>query len=151
MADDGEGSGAARSAHRQDDPAAGAPEDRGGIGFLSRLVGAFTGPEAEEEAPPPRVEPPPGLLNLRRMRVEDVMIPKAEIVAVPVDIDKDELVRVFRESGMTRLPVYDGTLDTPLGMAHLKDFALQHGFNGTGATFDLKAMLRQGWPGPRMP
>ena len=31
---------------------------------------------------------------------------------------------------MTRLPVYDGTLDTPVGMIHLKDFALRHGFNG---------------------
>ena len=31
---------------------------------------------------------------------------------------------------MTRLPVYDGTLDTPVGMVHLKDFALRHGFNG---------------------
>ncbi len=49
----------------------------------------------------------------RRMRVEDVAIPKAEIVAVPDTITKDELVKVFRDSGMTRLPVYSGTLDMP--------------------------------------
>ena len=143
MADDGEGSRAAHGAHRQDDPASEEPEDRGGTNFLSRLVGVFTGNEAEEEEPPPpRADPPPGLLNLRRMRVEDVMIPKAEIVAVPVDIDKDELVGVFRDSGMTRLPAYDGTLDTPLGMVHLKDFALQHGFNGGGTPFNLRKLLR---------
>ncbi len=83
-----------------------------------------------------------GLLNLRRMRVEDVAIPKAEIVSVPVDITKDELVKVFRDSGMTRLPVFKGTLDTPLGMIHLKDFALTHGFNGGGGRFTLRKMLR---------
>lgn len=83
-----------------------------------------------------------GLLNLRRMRVDDVAIPKAEIVSVPVDIQKDDLVQVFRESGLSRLPVYDGTLDTPLGMVHLKDFALTHGFNGATGRFSLRKMLR---------
>jgi magnesium and cobalt transporter len=84
-----------------------------------------------------------GMMNLRRMRVEDVAIPKADIVAVPLTITKEELVNVFRESGMTRLPVYDGTLDTPVGMAHLKDFALSQGFaNGDADQFDLKGMLR---------
>jgi magnesium and cobalt transporter len=55
---------------------------------------------------------------------------------------KDDLVKVFRESGLTRLPVYDGTLDTPVGMIHLKDFALTHGFNGKGERFALRKMLR---------
>jgi magnesium and cobalt transporter len=142
MADDGDGSGAAQGAHRQNDPA-GDSDSRGGIGFLGRLVGAFTSMESSDEAPRhPRLDPPPGLLNLRRMRVEDVMIPKAEIVAVAGDIAMDELVGVFRESGMSRVPVYDGTLDHPLGMVHLKDLALQHGFNGGSAAFDLRAMLR---------
>ena len=83
-----------------------------------------------------------GLLNLRRMQLEDVSVPKAEIVAVPVDIKMEDLVKVFRESGLTRLPVYSGTLDNPLGMVHLKDFALVHGFNGGGGRFSLRKMLR---------
>lgn len=83
-----------------------------------------------------------GMMNLRRMRVEDVAIPKAEIVAVPDTITRDDLVKVFRESGLTRLPVYSGTLDTPVGMAHLKDFALSHGFNGAGARFNMKRLVR---------
>ena len=41
----------------------------------------------------------PGMGNLRRMRVEDVMIPTAEIVAVPVNIDQDALITEFRDSG----------------------------------------------------
>ena len=82
------------------------------------------------------------ILNLRRMRVEDVAIPKADITAVPDTITMDELVELFRETGLTRLPVYSGTLDTPLGMLHLKDFALRHGFNGNDSEFSLKQMLR---------
>jgi len=85
---------------------------------------------------------PPGLLNLRRMRVEDVALPKIEIVAVPKTISKPDLVKVFRDSGKSRLPVYDGTLDTPVGMVHLKDFALKYGFNGKSAAFSLKPLLR---------
>ncbi len=85
----------------------------------------------------------PGMLNLRRMRVEDVAIPRAEIVAVPATIAKDALVKVFRDSGLSRLPVYEDTLDTPIGMVHLKDFALKYGFNGQSGRFDLRKMLRQ--------
>ncbi len=119
---------------------------RGGHSFLSRIMEAFAGADEdeldEEVADAPRREMVPGLLNLRRMRVEDVAIPKAEIVAVPDDIGLDDLVAVFRESGLTRLPVFKGTLDTPVGMAHLKDFALQHGFGNGGSEFDLRKLLR---------
>lgn len=119
-------------------------------GLWAWLTGGFraapveTGPQAGETADRPvnGASAPPGMGNLRLMRVEDVMLPKAEIVAVPVHIRKDELVEVFRDSGMTRLPVYSGTLDTPLGMVHLKDFALQHGFDGQADRFSLRTMLR---------
>ena len=52
------------------------------------------------------------------------------------------MVKVFRDSGMTRLPVYEGTLDSPLGLVHLKDVALRFGFNGQQAGFSLRTMLR---------
>ncbi|WP_270728131.1 hemolysin family protein [Shimia sp. Alg240-R146] len=83
-----------------------------------------------------------GMINLRRMRVEDVAVPKADIVAVPNSISEAELLQVFRDSGMTRLPVYDGTLDTPIGFVHLKDFALRHGFNGDAGSLKIDQMLR---------
>ena len=67
-----------------------------------------------------------GMFNLRRLCVEDVAIPKAEIVSVSADIKKSELVSIFRESGLTRLPVFEGTLDNPIGMVHLKDFTLRY-------------------------
>ncbi|MGR3433725.1 MAG: hemolysin family protein [Shimia sp.] len=118
-------------------------EANAATGLMTRLIRAFQ-PEADEGA---EGQPGPdraalGLVNLRRMRVSDVLIPKAEVVAVPVGAGIDELIETFRESGFTRLPVFDGTLDSPLGMAHLKDIALKHGFNGGGEDMDLRASLR---------
>ncbi|EIE49221.1 conjugal transfer protein [Salipiger aestuarii] len=121
-------------------------QDRG-EGIFRRIFGGL---KSDGDAPDdtsttgsaPLAQPSPSMLNLRNMRVEDVSIPKADIVAVPDTITKQELVQVFRESGMTRLPVYSGTLDTPVGMAHLKDFALRYGFNGSDDEFDLARMLR---------
>lgn len=115
-------------------------------GLLGRIWGAITPAptvsDDDPEDPKPADAPAHGMVNLRRMTTEDVAIPKADIVSVPHTISKDELVDLFRESGLTRLPVYEGTLDTPIGFAHLKDFALTHGFNGKGGEFDLKGMLR---------
>lgn len=115
-------------------------------GFFQRIIGALspsdTGEEAQNDLPSQAGTLAHGLINLRRMAVEDVAIPKPDIVAVPITITKSELVQVFRDSGLTRIPVYRDTLDTPIGMAHLKDFALQYGFNGKGGTFSLKEMLR---------
>ena len=75
--------------------------------------------------------------NLCNPPVRDFAVPRAEIVAVPIDIGLDELVAVFRESGRTRLPVFKGTLDDPQGFVHLKDLALEHVFNGIGEEFSL--------------
>lgn len=83
-----------------------------------------------------------GMGNLRRMRVDDVMVPKADIVAISATASLEELVAVFKESGLTRLPVYDGTLDTPLGMAHLKDVALEYGFTSKTKTFNMDEIVR---------
>ena len=117
-------------------------------GLLTRLRQAFRPPapqEVHESTPSESVRAAGsmlGMLNLRRMRVEDVSVPKPDIVAVPLTISKDELVEVFRDSGKTRVPVYDGTLDTPIGSANLKDFALLHGFNGGDKSLDLRDMVR---------
>jgi len=124
-------------------------EDRRG-GFLSRIIGALSPTDPGADVPAEikatagalTATPMPGMVNLRRMRVEDVMIPKAEIVSVPVEISKADLVEVFRASGLSRLPVFNGTLDTPVGLVHLKDFALTHGFGGQGEPYALRKLLR---------
>lgn len=143
MGDDDGSSSAAQGAQNLSDKNQG--------GWISRLFGTrssdteASAPEAAPAAPNAELTMPvamAGLLNLRRMRVEDVAIPKAEIVAVPMDIEKDALIGIFSDSGMSRLPVYEGTLDTPVGMLHLKDVALRYGFNGAAAEFSIKELLR---------
>ncbi|MGP3699027.1 hemolysin family protein [Rhodobacter sp. NSM] len=124
--------------------------DPGPRGLFGRLFSAFSPAEAGGSSLSPEDRTfaiaqssltLPGIANLRRLRVDDVAIPKVEIVAVPVDIGKEDLVAVFREHGFSRLPVYRETLDQPLGLVLLKDLALEHGFNA-GGDFNLKAMLR---------
>jgi len=139
-------SNAAHSAQQSDISAEPRPEATQRTGFLGRFFGRLTRSKAEAVSPVnghvAAQEQPHGIINLSRMRVEDVAIPTAEIIAVPVSIPMDELVTVFRDSGLTRIPVYEGTLDTPLGFAHLKDLALTHGFSSDDRDFDLALMLR---------
>lgn len=134
---------AEHEAHRAGEARAPAPRRPG---LLARLFGGASptaAPPVQAERPAVLGEPTRlGMVNLRRMRVEDVMVPRAEIVSAPDDIDKDELVALFRESALSRLPVYHGTLDTPVGLVHLKDFALQYGFDRVDRPFDLKGLLR---------
>jgi CBS domain containing-hemolysin-like protein len=61
------------------------------------------------------------ILGLRERRVGDVMVPRADIVAVQQDIQIGDLVRVFEGAAHSRLVVYDDTLDDPVGMVHIRD------------------------------
>lgn len=62
------------------------------------------------------------VLNLNDLRVEDVMVPRADVIAVESEITLFELLGVFRTAGHSRLPVYQTTLDDPRGMVHIRDF-----------------------------
>lgn len=62
------------------------------------------------------------VLRLRIQRVHDVMVPRADIVAVDIDTTLGEMLRLFRTEGHSRLPVYSDTLDDPRGMVHIRDF-----------------------------
>jgi len=126
-------------------------EDNKRLGFFSRVIGALS-PKDSVVTPPQEISTPmngasvvatPGMVNLRRLRLEDVMIPKSEIISVPVSVKKDELVEIFRDSGLTRLPVFKDTLDNPVGLVHLKDFALTHGFNGKTSKATTRYALRK--------
>jgi CBS domain containing-hemolysin-like protein len=60
-------------------------------------------------------------LRFRELRVEDVMVPRGEIVAIEADASLAELLNVFEDAGHSRLPLYRDTLDEPIGMVHVKD------------------------------
>jgi len=61
------------------------------------------------------------ILGLRERRISDVMVPRADIVAVQQDIPIGELVKVFEGAGHSRLVVFNDTLDDPAGMVHIRD------------------------------
>lgn len=138
-------SSAARSAHMPDET----PDQRPGI--FARLFGNAKSSETPAvDANPTEPEHPAGngalaairMYNLRKLRLDDVAVPRAEITAVPSSIGLSDLVEIFRKSGYSRLPVYDGTLDTPKGLIHLKDLALGYGFNGKAKKFDVATLQR---------
>lgn len=62
------------------------------------------------------------VLALKTLRVSDVMVPRADIVAMPLDSTLGEALRIFRTAGHSRLPVHGETLDDPRGMVHIRDF-----------------------------
>jgi len=125
-------------------PRAHGDDDDTQSGFFSRLLRRAK--NSEQPAIQQQMEtaklPTGDLRNLITMRVEDVAVPRADINAVAIDMPLPELVKMFRETGNTRLPVYTETLDTPEGFIHLKDVALKHGFNGTRAKFSMKRLMR---------
>jgi CBS domain containing-hemolysin-like protein len=61
------------------------------------------------------------ILKLGDMRVDDVMIPRADIEAIDIDSSLAEVIATFRESTHSRMPAYRETLDDPVGMVHIRD------------------------------
>jgi CBS domain containing-hemolysin-like protein len=61
------------------------------------------------------------LLKFGELKLSDIMVPRAEIVAVDESIGLGELLKMFREAQHSRLPVFRETLDDPTGLIHVKD------------------------------
>jgi len=61
------------------------------------------------------------ILSLNERRIADVMVHRADIVAVKRDIQLGELMSLFESAAHSRLVVYDETLDDPVGMVHIRD------------------------------
>ena len=82
---------------------------------LEAAVPGETGVSAEERTMLKNI------LALRGRRIDDVMIPRADIISVQQDIPLGELLKVFKGAAHSRLVVYNDTLDDPLGMVHIRD------------------------------
>ncbi|MBY0381837.1 MAG: hemolysin family protein [Xanthobacteraceae bacterium] len=61
------------------------------------------------------------ILGLHDRRIADVMVPRADIIAVKRDISLGELMNLFESAGHSRFVVYNDTLDDPEGMVHIRD------------------------------
>jgi CBS domain containing-hemolysin-like protein len=61
------------------------------------------------------------VLQLGEKRVEDVMVPRADIEAIDIGASLGEMIGRFRQVGHSRIPVYDGNIDNITGFIHVKD------------------------------
>jgi hemolysin (HlyC) family protein len=85
------------------------------------------------------------ILGLRERRIADVMVPRADIIAVQRDIALGELMKVFESAGHSRLVVYEDTLDDAIGMVHIRDLVV---FMTERAAASAKANTRRKKPFP---
>jgi len=80
------------------------------------------------------------VLRLRGTTADDVMVPRADIVAIPVDTSLDQALDLIRREGHSRMPVFREQLDDIVGMVHIKDvFA----YVGRPDAFQLEAIVRK--------
>jgi magnesium and cobalt transporter len=109
---------------------------QGMVGALRTLVGgkaeaetmreSLEGILADKSDPDTALDPSErrmlfNILAFGALKVDSVMVPRADIVAVEEQTSLDDLVAMFHEAQHSRLPVYRQTLDHPLGMVHIKD------------------------------
>src|SRR5581483_10400797 len=80
------------------------------------------------------------VLRLRETTAADVMVPRADIVAISADATLEQTIQLFRTDGHSRVPVYREQLDDVVGMIHLKDvFA----YVGRPEAFSVEAIMRR--------
>lgn len=115
--------------------------------FFARLFRRDMAEESADDAEGPAMsanaqEMLVNLHNMRRMRVDDISVPRTDIIAVPEGVSLPDLVETFQSSTYSRLPVYRETLDHPVGLVHLKDLALTYGFGANGKPLEIEALIR---------
>ncbi|MFM2147871.1 MAG: hypothetical protein RLZZ187_177 [Pseudomonadota bacterium] len=81
------------------------------------------------------------VLRLRDKTAYDVMVPRADILAMPEDLTLDQAIKLIQREGHSRFPVYRGNLDDIVGMVHIKDVFAAVGRDP--ASFSLKGILRK--------
>ena len=101
-------------------PRTGAAEPDGetsAAGALEDLADLFA------TAPEDRQRMVQALLDLEHSTVEDIMVPRSDVVGVDLQADWDDIVQVLAHTPHTRLPLYDGDLQHVIGVLHMKRIA----------------------------
>jgi magnesium and cobalt transporter len=144
------------------------PNDKskpGGLfGWLRNLFGARNGDatlrdtfeELIEEHEEERDSIDPGeraliknILNLNGLSAEDIMVPRADIVAIEINASQDELLELVNTAAHSRLPVFHHTRDDVIGMVHIKDVLMKI---GSEDKFSIRKILRKAmFVAPTMP
>jgi CBS domain containing-hemolysin-like protein len=112
----------------EDEPGSGPGPTRGSRGvraFLRRWRSRGAETDKLETAHGTAADSPVDIVDqaeaFKTLRVEEVMTPRADIVAVEIDCPFNELLARFLDAEHTRMPIYRETLDDPVGQVHVKD------------------------------
>lgn len=87
-----------------------------------------------------------GVMNLDEGQVSQIMTPRSKVDAIDIHWEWHEILEAVTESGRTRIPVYDGSLDQIVGVLFVKDlisFLEQNDL--TDQAHDIKPLLREAW------
>lgn len=77
-------------------------------------------------------------------KAKDIMIPRADMVLVSVDASFDEVFKAFKEEHFSRLPVYDESKDTVIGIVYMKDlFFYQNEKDNSRKNFSVRSIMRE--------
>jgi CBS domain containing-hemolysin-like protein len=96
-------------------------DSRGLFGLFRRKPKNPSEPADQQPATAEQREMRLRVAEFQSLKVSDVMIPRAEIVAVDIETPFDELLKILADEAHSRLPVYRETLDDPVGLIHIKD------------------------------
>ncbi len=81
-----------------------------------------------------------GIMDLSLRPVKEIMIPRTEVRALPLDFSLEEVLKAIQESGFSRYPVYNQTIDNVVGLFHAKDILP---FLNSHQPFSLQPYLRK--------
>ena len=79
------------------------------------------------------------LLKVHKKTVDDVMVPRGEIIFIDEKIDKENLIRIINKEAHSRMPVVKEELENCLGMVHIKDLFKKI----NNKSFKIKSLLRE--------
>ena len=79
------------------------------------------------------------ILGLRAITASDIMVPRADIIAVDIEEKSENIIKKMTTAGHSRLPVFKGALDKVLGVIHIKDITSKISEN---EQIDVKSLLR---------
>jgi CBS domain containing-hemolysin-like protein len=94
----------------------------GGMSTRTDIEVALADTSSEDDMSPHERALLKNVLALHEVHVGDVMVPRADIVAVSLQAKLADVLEIFRVAGHSRLPVHGETLDEPRGMVHIRDF-----------------------------
>tara|TARA_Y100001970_G_C13987796_1_gene726597 strand:+ start:61 stop:906 length:846 start_codon:yes stop_codon:yes gene_type:complete len=77
------------------------------------------------------------ILKLNEKSVEDIMVPRSEIIAIDNDQSYSEILKVIKEESHSRMPIYKKNLDNVIGFFHIKDF-----IKNTNKNFNISSIIR---------